>query len=975
MMSFRNRIITSILVLQVLLFSALFLLTNQALYDNNQAEVLKRAQAISSLLAKLSKDAVLSYDFATLNAYTTEVLLQPDISYVRILDQLGREMVSGGNDCKDKPFELDEDIYTVEDGCFDYHAFISESGSNYGSVEIGLDVASASVVGDVFRSRMVFIGILFTFISLLVAMFIGRKLTGRLSTLTIASQKFSEGERQHRIEVLGNDEVSKVAVSFNKMADEIVLSYSKLQKEITVNNAVLDTSPCGIVLLNAQGKVTLYNQALKSLMLGNNTPLQNIDFVTLFKTHDGKPLIDGKFQQFVAVCDGKGIDLEINNNSSGAIPIELLLREVSIEGNQNFVGVLNDITDRKLNEALTQKYNQELEETVKTRTIELENAKDEAEAGARTKASFLANMSHEIRTPMNAIIGFSEVLLLSGGLDGENKKQVDMILNSAKSLLGIINDILDISKLESGRFSLENVCFNLPNAIASSLKTLEPLIFEKGLTISLHIDTDTPTRVFGDPTRLRQVILNIVSNAVKFTEKGGIQLTVSTADNVDQLHFQIEDTGIGMTEAQLDSIFEPFVQADESTTRRFGGTGLGVSICKQIVELMDGKIWAESQNRLGSTFHFTATLPEAHDFETCLYEESSRYLSYVSPRLFNILLAEDIESNADLAQLRLGHQGHTVDWAKDGDEVLEKYHANTYDIILMDVMMPGTDGLEATKAIRQEERDQSKSKIPIIALTASVMNEDHEECRKAGMDDIQPKPINFDELLQCIESHVGEGVGDANKSIDIDLSNQDRIDFSPVQYFVDVYKAIELWQDDIIYAKALKLFGKNNLADALDISKCLESSPADVAEAHKISHSLKGLSGNLKMEKIHLSACDLTTEIKNGNLNVAKNLATELHQELVRAGNSINKLVINENNLTHSESEDVDEFSRLLHDLYEALELCNPDACEPIFLDMAKCFSYATWKDIRISVDNFDFESARSAVVSVSKSLNIDMDI
>ncbi len=248
---------------------------------------------------------------------------------------------------------------------------------------------------------------------------------------------------------------------------------------------------------------------------------------------------------------------------------------------------------------------------------------------------------------MNAILGFSEVVLQDTQLSTETERHVRTLYSAAKSLLTIINDILDVSKLESGKFALETVCFHLPNALADALRTVEHRAAEKNLTITIEYDVHLPIRFMGDPTRLRQVVLNLVGNAIKFTPEGNITLRVKPGDKPDMLQFSVCDQGIGMTPEQVSTVFEPFSQADASTTRRFGGTGLGTTISKQIVDLMDGEIWVDSTFGAGSSFHFTAHLPEATVTDGCLYEHDSRIADgYVSPRLFRILLAEDVEANA-----------------------------------------------------------------------------------------------------------------------------------------------------------------------------------------------------------------------------------------------------------------------------------------------------------------------------------------
>lgn len=254
-------------------------------------------------------------------------------------------------------------------------------------------------------------------------------------------------------------------------------------------------------------------------------------------------------------------------------------------------------------------------------------------------------------------------------------------------------------------------------------RTVEQQIEEKGLQFSCHIAHDVPVRVTGDPTRLRQILLNLLGNAIKFTERGEIDIHVTVDATPGFLQFSIRDTGIGMTESQLARVFDAFTQADASTERHYGGTGLGTTISKQLVEQMHGQIWAESIWKQGAIFHFTAQLPVADPRQRCFNEDEIQVDDYRSPRLFHILLAEDLETNASLAILRITQQGHHVDWAKNGREALQAFTRGGYDLVLMDVMMPEMDGLEATRRIRMHEQVSRSTPIPIIALTASVMQQ------------------------------------------------------------------------------------------------------------------------------------------------------------------------------------------------------------------------------------------------------------
>jgi signal transduction histidine kinase/CheY-like chemotaxis protein len=394
--------------------------------------------------------------------------------------------------------------------------------------------------------------------------------------------------------------------------------------------------------------------------------------------------------------------------------------------------------------------------TVERQNREIERLLEEAQQASRLKSEFLANMSHEIRTPMNGILGMTS-LMLGTPLSIEQQDYLETARASANSLLTVLNDILDFSKIEAGRLDLNPMEFSLGELIQQTIKIQRVPLHAKNLEFGFEMAPQIPRNVVGDPDRLRQILLNLISNAIKFTAKGGIRLNVSpdpeTAGDLT-LHFALTDTGIGIPANKLDLIFEAFRQADGSTTRKFGGTGLGLAICSRLTELMGGRIWVESEEGRGSTFHFTVRFARAAEVVGSKPTSLGSIISVLDaagpPQPLQILLAEDNLVNQKLAVRLLERRGHCVTLASTGREAIAAFEKARFDLVLMDVQMPDMDGLEATMEIRARER-QAGLHTPIVALTAHALKGDRDRCVAAGMDGYINKPIEADRFIQVVE--------------------------------------------------------------------------------------------------------------------------------------------------------------------------------------------------------------------------------
>ena len=419
------------------------------------------------------------------------------------------------------------------------------------------------------------------------------------------------------------------------------------------------------------------------------------------------------------------IDLEVNN---------FILKPIGLE---QFQKVLSSVVEIILHKKAFKEMNEQLIEATKA-----------AEEATRQKSIFLANMSHEIRTPLNAITGF--ISLLEENESDETKlKYLRIIKNSSDSLLQIINDILDISKIESGKVTIQPVNFNPYESLITIAELFQSKAAEKNITFKIKYNQNMPTLLYGDILRIKQIFTNLLSNAVKFTPEGGTVKSVIWY-KCGLLHIAVKDSGIGISKEKQEKIFEPFTQADDSTERVFGGTGLGLAISLELSRMLGGELTLKSQQGKGSLFKLTVPVPLGEEEVKEDKEET------LSPQKGHVLIVEDHEANSMLLGIILENYGLTYETAKDGKEAVEKFKNGKYDIILMDENMPNMGGIEATRVITDIERKENLPHTPIISLTANALQGDKERFLKAGFDDYMAKPIDPDILLERIQRLLGE---------------------------------------------------------------------------------------------------------------------------------------------------------------------------------------------------------------------------
>jgi PAS domain S-box-containing protein len=647
---------------------------------------------------------------------------------------------------------------------------------------------------------------------------------------------------------------------------ELAASQARLQ-------AVLDaTTEIGIIASDPAGLITFFNSGAEKMLgyaaeeiVGKHSPaIFHLDSEVTERGRElteklGRP-VQG-FDVFVELTrQGEFEEREWTyvRNDGTQVPVFLIVTSINDASGKliGFVGISRDITARKLYES------------------KLLEAKERSEQADRAKSEFLATMSHEIRTPMNGVIGMTE-LLLDSRLDADQRKLAETIRASGESLMGLLNDILDFSKIESGQLSLEEIDFDIRKVVEHSLDLMAGQARAKGITLAGAVDPGKMTAVRGDPGRLRQILTNLISNAIKFTNVGEVSVRGSVEAGTESdisVRFEIKDTGIGISPETQRRLFQPFVQADSSTSRKFGGTGLGLAICKRLAESMGGSIGVNSTLGEGSTFwvvlHFPRQTGEQIEQPAAArITDNNASESHEAPPLMEsngatelrterILLAEDNSVNQEVALRNLRKLGYSADVVTNGFEVLHALESRCYDIILMDCHMPDLDGYEATREIRAREGQVRHTWI--IAMTANVMTGDREKCLAAGMDDYISKPLDRSELHAALARRADIPV----KPLSADFLSKLKAD------------------DEEQLSQLIALFVESAPVTFSAMRQAQENSNA--ADLVLTAHTLKGSCSNFGPSPLR----DLCAQIEQfglrGNVDEAANLIGSAEKELDR---------------------------------------------------------------------------------------------
>ena len=612
------------------------------------------------------------------------------------------------------------------------------------------------------------------------------------------------------------------------------------------------------------------------------------------------------------------------------IPTEVTLVRVKYGESNIVLGYSRDLREVKAREKLM------IESEAREKEAKIQ--KEAAQAASEAKSAFLANMSHEIRTPMNSIIGFSE-LIFEENISSKAHEYLDKIMENSKWLLQIINNILDISKIESGNMELEDIPFDLRGLLSTCKNIISPKAIEKNIDLLFYTDSSIGKRMYGDPTRLRQVLLNLLSNAVKFTESGMVSLYAGiekTMGDKAEIRFEVKDTGIGMTPEQIQVIFEPFMQADVSMTRKYGGTGLGMTITKNILELMDSKLEIESTPGAGSTICFNVIIKMAD--ETGDISKTDNDIGEIDKPIFNgeILVCEDNKMNQQVIAAHLKRVELNVDIVENGLEGINKVKnrierkEKPYDLIFMDIHMPVMNGMEATQKIKE-----LGSSTPIVAMTANIMTEDRKLYKSCGMNDYLGKPFTSQELWRCLLKYL-----------------------TPVKISV-INNEIEMKDENLLIKKMQINFVRNNQNKYKEINDAINH--GNFKLAHRLAHTLKTNAALIGKTMLQNTAAELEIILKEDNPHIDSDKMIRLEVELSVVLKQLEPLLDTTTAEIESENMNSEQIEALFCKLETMLENINPE-CVNMIDEINKI--PGTGELVR-QLEDFDFESAARTLAEI----------
>jgi PAS domain S-box-containing protein len=855
--TFRQKTILGVASIEAVLLLVLVWTGINYLRTSNETELIKRASSTLTLLSRATRDAVLSTDIATLQDIVNDAIATPELGYVRIRNPDGVILAEAGDHLPaDGSFTADRNYATVDDGSFDSAIDIKESNTRYGRIEIGLSTAHINTIVSDARRKAGTIALVEMLLVALFSLALGTYLTRQLSSLNDASRRITEGELGYQLPVHGNDELAHTARTFNRMSQ-------RLQEDLEQQNAIIKSALDCIINMDHEGRITEFNPMAEQTFGYRRDEVIGRSLVETIVPPAQREAHKKGLEHYLATGEspilGNRIEVTALRSDGTEFPVEMALSVAFVKEKPLFTSYMRDITDRREYEAA------------------LKQAKTLAEEAAEAKSSFLANMSHEIRTPMNAVLGLLGMLAEEDNLTTQQQDWVKTAQQSSNILLKLINDTLDFSKIDAGKLSLDTESFNLRSLIDTTIDMLAPKAESKGISLSSSLEKTLPTNIEGDSGRLRQILVNLIGNAIKFTDQGEISLEVaSTGDGESHLlRFAVHDTGIGIQVRDHEKLFTAFTQLTRDDTIPPDGTGLGLAISRHLVKLMGGDIGVESEPDEGSCFWFEIPLVKGSPATENLVETGPATdraapvtgqlhdQTPASPRPGSgarILIAEDSPANQMVALAMLKRAGYHIDTVMNGKEAVESLRNLPYDLVLMDISMPEMNGMEATTVIRGLAGD--KGRIPIVAMTAHAIKGDREKFLAAGMNDYISKPVDKQLLLEVLDRWLPEGPGAAQATTATEPTSQ------PSQV-LDINTLEQLARDTSpeMLPRMLAAFREETNSRVQAISRHL--SPPAVEQLQREAHSLKSSAGTFGAFDLQQLALELELACRNGQPGVA----------------------------------------------------------------------------------------------------------